>query len=168
MALQLSEIPSWNILVLEADIGHARDIRVKIPGLFGSMYGGDNSPYHWNINATPQKGLHNHAHPLLAGKGLGGGSVINYFFWTHASRHDIDNWGTLGNPGWSWETVQPYFRKSEASVQQESALNLTFVDPTLRGNDGPIVNSFPDSNDPLLKAWSATFANLGLGMDGNP
>ena len=136
------------------------------------MYGGDDSPYHWNINATPQTGLHHHAHPLLAGKGLGGGSAINYMFWTHASRRDIDNWGALGNPGWSWETLQPYFTKSETfvkpSARQKSALNLSFVEPSVHGYDGPIVNSFPSSSDSLQEAWPATFANLGLGVDGDP
>lgn len=109
---------------------------------------------------------------MMAGKGLGGGSAINFLFWTHTSRRIIDDWGNLGNKGWSWVELQPYLRKSEAfvapSAQTEDDLNITFIDPSVHGLNGPIVNSFPQLYGPLMEAWPRTYAALGLGVDGDP
>lgn len=111
----------------------------------------------------------------MAGKGLGGGSAINFMFWTHASRGDIDNWGSLNKNNkdiWSWEKFQPYLKKSETFIpptaEQTRLLNLSFVDPSVHGYHGPIVNSFPGIVGPWSEAWLATFENLGLGVDGDP
>ncbi|KXX74203.1 Oxygen-dependent choline dehydrogenase [Madurella mycetomatis] len=140
------------------------------PGIFGSMYG--DLEYHWEYWNVPQKHLNNRSHAVMAGKGLGGGSAINFLFWTHTSRRTIDDWGNLGNKGWSWDELQPYLRKSEAfiapSTQTEDDLNITFIDPPVHGLNGPIVNSFPQLYGPLLEAWPRTYAALGLGADGDP
>ncbi|MFI4941303.1 MAG: GMC family oxidoreductase, partial [Burkholderiales bacterium] len=65
-------------------------------------------------------------HPL--GRGLGGGSAINTLMYMRGNRADYDEWAALGNPGWSYADVLPYFRKSEN--------NQTFRDE-FHGNSGP-------------------------------
>ncbi|GAB1318436.1 hypothetical protein MFIFM68171_08646 [Madurella fahalii] len=170
LAARLSEIPDFSVLVLEAGNDHTTDIKVIAPGIFGSMYG--DLEYHWEYRNVPQKHLNNRSHAVMGGKGLGGGSAINFLFWTHTSRRIIDDWDNLGNKGWSWTELQPYLKKSEAfvepSAQTEDDLNITFVDPDAHGRDGPIVNSFPGLYGPLLQAWPRTFAAIGLGVDGDP
>ena len=97
---------------------------------------------------------------------------MNFLWWTHASRRDIDNWGALGNKGWSWDELPPYLKKSEMYVQPskqvEADLRTDYVEPSLHGLNGPIVNSFPNSYGPLMEAWPRTFETLGIGVDGDP
>lgn len=59
-----------------------------------------------------------------------------------ASRQDLDNWKELGNDGWSFDEVAPYYRKFEkynpSSKTLSAKINDKYVDPLLRGTDGPI------------------------------
>ncbi|KAK0669869.1 putative choline dehydrogenase [Cercophora samala] len=170
LASRLSEIPSFNVLVLEAGNDHTQDIKVLCPGIFGSVYG--DLEYHWEYTNTPQPYLNNRSHSIMAGKGLGGGSAINFMLWTHASRRDIDMWGDLGNRNWSWKELQPYYKKSEQFVtpskRVKDHLGVEFLDETVHGKKGPIVNSFPEVYGPFQKAWSKTYEKLGLGVTGDP
>ncbi|KAI3394391.1 hypothetical protein diail_2858 [Diaporthe ilicicola] len=171
LATRLSEEPGFSVLVLEAGGDHINDTKTQCPGIFASMYG--DHEYDWDYRNVPQPYLNNRVHANIAGKGLGGGSAVNFMWWTHASREDIDNWGALGNANWSWDEVQPYLKKSEAYIPPPSAeaiedMQTQYVDPDLHGSDGPILNSFPTSYGPFTEAWAETFERLGLYPDGDP
>ncbi|KAK0744749.1 choline dehydrogenase [Apiosordaria backusii] len=170
LAARLSEVPTFNILVLEAGNDHTQDIKVICPGIFGSMYG--DLEYHWEYFNVPQPYLNDHSHSVMAGKGLGGGSSINFMLWTHASTRDIDMWGELGNKNWSWKQLQPYYKKSEQFVtpskKVQHDLGINYLDDSLRGKKGPIVNTFPEVYGPFQQTWSKTYKNLGLGVNGDP
>jgi choline dehydrogenase len=109
---------------------------------------------------------------LPRGKQLGGSSAINLLFWTHASQKDINNWGALGNQGWSWEAILPYFERSEKYIAPSAGtakdLNTQYIDPAIHGKSGPIFNGFPEIHGEFDIAWPATYANLGLGLDSDP
>lgn len=110
------------------------------------------------------------SHPR--GKLLGGSSGINICFWTHASQKDINNWGELGNDGWSWDSIFPYFAKSETYSPPPAAetkeYDINYIDPSLHGTHGPVKDSFPPYYGDLEKAWAPTYKNLGITLNGDP
>ncbi|KAH0430339.1 GMC oxidoreductase [Colletotrichum camelliae] len=170
VAARLTEDSTTTVLVLEAGADHTSDLNVLAPGLFPAMYG--NPEYDWDYKTVPQPAANNKIVAHIRGKQLGGSSAMNFMFWTHPSRRDIDSWGELGNEGWSWEELAPYLRKSEAFVapteQQAADMLLGYVDPASHGTAGPIVNEFPRLYSPLLRAWPRTLENLGLAVRGDP
>ena len=103
---------------------------------------------------------------------LGGSSAINALAIIAPSKIGIDNWGKLGNPGWNWEAMEPYYKKfqtfhrpSKRSVQEE--LGITYLQDELQGT-GPIQTVFPETSDTLTKAWVDTFKNLKYELAGDP
>lgn len=170
LSTRLSQDPRNNVLVLEAGNDLSNDTNVLSPGLYTAMYG--NPDYDWNYKTVPQVHANNQviAHPR--GKQIGGSSAINFLFWTHASQQDLDNWGALGNEGWSWDKVEPYFTKSENFVAPSANvvrdLQAQWVDPKIHGKNGPIKNSIADIYGPLDKAWPRTYDTLHLAANGDP
>jgi len=87
------------------------------------------SSNNWAFNCVPDPGLNNRRdyHPI--GRGLGGGTSINTLVYMRGHRADYDEWAALGNPGWGYADVLPYFKKLEN--------NQNFRDQ-YHGNDGPM------------------------------
>ena len=73
---------------------------------------------------------------------LGGSSAVNYNMFSMASRQDLDNWVALGNEGWGFDDLAPYYRKFETynppSAKVAEKFKSAYVDPLLRGTEGPI------------------------------
>jgi choline dehydrogenase-like flavoprotein len=64
----------------------------------------------------------------------------------------------LGNPGWSWQSLLPYFLKSESYIapSDETATDLNTnseFDPSVHGRSGPVVHGFPEEYGPFEEAW---------------
>ncbi|KAF2889859.1 hypothetical protein ILUMI_16314, partial [Ignelater luminosus] len=82
------------------------------------------------------------------GKAVGGSSVINLLIYVRGNKEDFDIWGSE-NPGWDYESVLPYFKKSEYST-------LDYEDPGYHGHHGPVsvetAKYHPDIRDTLLEA----------------
>ncbi|KAL8727736.1 MAG: hypothetical protein Q9166_005849 [cf. Caloplaca sp. 2 TL-2023] len=168
LAARLSENPMINVGVIEAGFDRSSDPKVLTPGLATSMWG--DGDYDWTFETVEQTNGRVVAHPR--GKILGGSSAINLNLWTHASQKDIDDWGALGNEGWSWADLLPYYKKSEnflsppeTTVQQE---DINFVDPSCHGEGGPVENKFPPFYSDFYDSWSPTFANLKLSAQNDP
>lgn len=90
--------------------------------------------------------------------------------WSQATRRDLDSWAKLGNSGWSWEDLIPYYRKAETyhpptdAARNIYATEAEFLNASLRGTGGPIHTSFPEKDDFVSSAWTQTCKNAGLNM----
>lgn len=132
------------MLVLEAGQADNGEDYIQVPGMIG---GGIGSPYDWNLSTVAQTYLNGQPRHLPQGRGLGGGSLINGMLWSRGEVADYDNWLHLGNPGWSWDDMLPYFMRSESfwpDVSQQTALQYSIeADMNVHGTSGPVNVSFP-------------------------
>jgi choline dehydrogenase-like flavoprotein len=87
------------------------------------------TPSNWAFESTPQAGLNGRRAYQPYGRGLGGGSAINVLMYMRGHCSDYDEWAAMGNPGWSYAEVLPYFRKSENNQTHRNEYH---------GNDGPL------------------------------
>ena len=89
----------------------------------------------WGFVSEPVPGANNRRIPLPQGKTLGGSSSINGMIYNRGQRHDYDGWAQRGNPGWGYDDVLDYFRKSERWLggggHRGSAGPLTVTNPTV-------------------------------------
>ncbi|KAF2433304.1 alcohol oxidase [Tothia fuscella] len=170
IAARLTENPAVTVAVLEAGLDRSDDVTVLAPGLATVMYG--NPEYDWIYETVPQISANGQVIGMPRGKQLGGSSAINLLFWTHSSRKDIDNWGRLGNKDWSWDAILPYFERSEKYIAPSAGtardLNTSYINSSLHGRSGAIGNGFPETHGEFDVAWPQTYANLDLGVDGDP
>jgi choline dehydrogenase-like flavoprotein len=126
----------------------------------------------WNgLQSQPEPALGNSTFPVLVAKVLGGGSVINGMIYDRGSAADYDAWEALGNKGWGWSGMEPYFVKGTTFQPPSDAIaesyNMTW-DPATYGN-GPLKVSITDAQYPDVKdywkAWKAT--GVHVPVDGN-
>ncbi|XP_017779966.1 PREDICTED: glucose dehydrogenase [FAD, quinone]-like [Nicrophorus vespilloides] len=112
VASRLSEIPSWSTLLLEA--GPDENEISDVPSLAAYL---QLSKLDWAYKIEPTGraclGMKNGRCNWPRGKVLGGSSVLNYMLYVRGNRKDYDLWESLGNPGWNYEEVLKYFKKSE-------------------------------------------------------
>ncbi|KAF9304482.1 hypothetical protein BGZ74_001442 [Mortierella antarctica] len=112
LASRLSENPYIRVLLLEAGDDHDDTFSVKTPMMAASMF---ESKWDWNLKTEPQVHANNRSLKQVRGKMLGGCSSLNSMLYTRGSRSDFDQWADeFGNPGWSYEEILPYFKKSES------------------------------------------------------
>lgn len=81
---------------------------IQVPVYVGADIGGT---YDWDLSTTPQPQLDGASRPMPQGKVLGGGSILNAMCWNRGGQDDYNAWADLGNPGWDWEGMLPYFIK---------------------------------------------------------
>ena len=110
VAGRLSEDPKVSVCLLEA--GKDDDqLLIKVPFCTALML--PTSINNWAFETVPQPGLNGRRGYMPRGKAMGGSTSINAMVYTRGHPWDYDHWASLGNEGWSWRDVLPYFRKSE-------------------------------------------------------
>ena len=149
LAGRLSEDPGTSVLVLEAG-ADVNNWLGNVPT--GAVLMVPSKLHNYAFETVPQPGLGGRRGYVPRGKMLGGSSGINAMVYTRGQREDYDHWAELGNAGWGWSDVLPYFIKSEG--------NDTFGAP-LHGRDGPLKVSQLRSDNPLQRAWVAAGREAG-------
>ena len=120
VASRLTEDPRNKVLLLEAG-GKDRNPWIHIPvGYFRTMFDPELS---WNYATEPDPGVNGRTHVWPRGKVLGGSSSINGLIYIRGQHRDYDIWRQLGNVGWAWDDVLPYFKKSEDQERGADALH---------------------------------------------
>jgi choline dehydrogenase len=110
VAGRLSEDRSVRVLLLEAG-PKPRSIWVGMPSGVGKLI--FPGPLNWGYSTEPEPNMAGRAIYAPRGKGLGGSSIINGMAYVRGHKEDYDGWRQMGNAGWAWDDVLPYFRKSE-------------------------------------------------------
>ncbi len=110
LANRLSADPDISVLLLEAG-GQDDWFWIDIP--VGYLYTIANPRTDWCYKTTPDEGLNGRSIHYARGRVLGGCSSINAMVYMRGQREDYDHWAALGNKGWSWDEVLPYFTKVE-------------------------------------------------------
>jgi choline dehydrogenase len=110
LANRLSEDPRATVLLLEAG-GKDDYFWIHIP--IGYLYCMGNPRTDWGMRTEAEPGLNGRALAYPRGKVLGGCSAINGMIYMRGQARDYDQWRQLGNVGWGWDDVLPYFKRSE-------------------------------------------------------
>jgi choline dehydrogenase-like flavoprotein len=97
----------------------------------------------WAFNTVPQKGLNGRIGYQPRGKGLGGSSAINAMVYIRGHRADYDPWASLGNAGWSFTDVLPYFKRAEDNAD---------FDGEYHGKGGPLAVNKSRSGNPRSRS----------------
>jgi choline dehydrogenase len=109
LAARLSEDSTMKVLLLEAG-GRDTAKEIEMPVAFSKLFKG---PCDWAYYTEPEAHLDNRSLYWPRGKVLGGSSSLNAMIYIRGHRHDYDQWRDLGNAGWGYDDVLPYFKKSE-------------------------------------------------------
>ncbi len=117
LANRLSANPNNSVLLIEAG-RKDNNLWLHVPvGYFRTM---NNPKFDWMYKLEKDKGLNNRRIDWPRGKVLGGSSALNGLLYIRGDRHDYDNWKRLGNKGWGYDKVLPYFKKFECQENGEN------------------------------------------------
>ncbi len=150
LANRLSENYANKVLLLEAG-GPDKKMEIGIPAAYGNLH---RSEVDWAFSTEPQKHLDGRTLFLPRGKTLGGCSSTNAMAYVRGNSSDYDAWELMGNKGWAYKDVLPYFKKSE---QNEDIAN------NYHGQSGLLNVTFPKSfQTPFATAFVKACAEKGI------
>ncbi len=149
LASQLSEDPACRVLLLEAG-GEDDAPAIRIPAFYGRL---QDSPCDWADRTVPQTHLNGRRLFVPQGRVLGGSSSINHMIYIRGNRSDYDEWCRLGNKGWGYDDVLPYFVKAESN----QALSDSY-----HGASGPLAVASHAPSNPLVERYLAAAQEVGI------
>ena len=151
VAGRLSESGRFRVCVLEAG-PRDRNPFIHIPA--GVLYTLQNPAINWMYKGKGSPGLNGRAIGQARGKTLGGSGAINGHIYNRGQRGDFDDWAQMGNRGWGYDDVLPYFKKSEHK--------FGVADEGYHGSGGPFSITDIDETDPLCDAFIRGAESLGV------
>ena len=169
VANRLSEDNSTNVLVIEAGGSVYNNPNVTNTAGYGNAFG---TEIDWAYQTVDQEYAGNQPQTIRAGKALGGTSTINGMAYLRAQSSQIDAWETVGNEGWNWKNLFPYYRKGEHFQGDDySWLKGSGVayDPAYHGFGGPLKVGWSESqlNDGLAQKLNTTYQNMPISVPYN-
>lgn len=130
LANRLSENPNNQVLLLEAG-GPDKKLEIHVPAAYTKLH---RSEVDWAYETEPQKHVLNRKIFLPRGKTLGGSSSTNAMAYVRGNKEDYNDWAKLGNRGWGYDDILPFFKKSEHNEQLndkfhgvDGLLNVTYA-----------------------------------------
>ena len=150
LANRLTTSGRHRVLLLEAG-GRDRNIWIHIPLGYGKLF--NDARVNWLYSTEPEPDMANRTLIQPRGKVLGGSSSINGLLYIRGQPQDFDHWRQLGNTGWSFEDVLPYFRRAEDQERGADALH---------GTGGPLAVSNVSEPHPLCEAFIAAAQQAGF------
>ncbi len=136
---RLSEDRNSSVCMLEAG-GDGKNVMIRMPSAVAAIL--PRPIFNWAYNTEPQPGLNGRKGFQPRGKTLGGSSAINAMLYVRGHQSDYDNWRDLGNNGWGWDDVLPYFRRAENNARGGDDLH---------GDQGPLSVSEQVSPRPIAQ-----------------
>ncbi|KAL0065383.1 hypothetical protein AAF712_007589 [Marasmius tenuissimus] len=161
IANRLSEDSTKTVLVVE--YGTFDDTPSQVEPSSATQYAARNL---FNLTSVVQPGAGNRAGTVYAAAVVGGGSTVNGMMFDRGSAEDYNNWEKLGNTGWGWEGLLPYFKKStKFNTPPDPAIvsqyNITY-DTSAYGTDGPIQATYPPWVWPGTKIQFQAWNDIGV------
>jgi choline dehydrogenase len=150
LAARLTESGRHSVLLLEAG-PEDRHIWIHIPLGYGKLF--VNPRVNWMYESEPEPELGGRRIPQPRGKVLGGSSSINGLVYIRGQKEDFDHWRQLGNTGWSYDDVLPYFRRAE---DQERGADEH------HGTGGPLAVSDQRQTHELCEAFIDAADSVGI------
>lgn len=141
LASRISEDSTCSVLLIEAGKLSKHPL-IRVPIGVGKIWA--HRLFDWQLNSVKTSSLHNREIELMRGKLLGGSSAINAMSYVRGAPADYDSWQDAGCEGWSFDDVEPFFRKIETWTGSQASR---------RGTGGPVTVSPAKSRDALYDAW---------------
>jgi choline dehydrogenase len=151
LANRLTESGRHRVLLLEAGPAD-RNPWIHVPIGYAKLF--RNPRVNWLYETEPEPELDNRRIIQPRGKVLGGSSSINGLVYIRGQKEDFDLWRQLGNVGWSWDDVLPYFKKAEAQQQRGA--------DEYHGCDGPLSVSDQSETHELCEAFIKAGEQIGI------
>ncbi|GAA4416805.1 choline dehydrogenase [Nibrella viscosa] len=153
LANRLSADPSVSVLLLEAG-GPDKKREIHIPGAYSKL---NRTAVDWGFWTEPQAAIGGRRLYQPRGKTLGGCSSTNAMAYVRGNREDYNDWARLGNAGWSYEEVLPYFIRSEHNEQFDQ------LDTRYHGQGGPLNVTYATRfRTPLANAFVEACKQTGI------
>ncbi|KAH9886297.1 aryl-alcohol-oxidase from pleurotus Eryingii [Cubamyces lactineus] len=148
LAKRLTEVAGTNVLLIEAGPNDAGVLPIEVPLLSSQLQ--PNQLWDWNYTTVPQSALNQRVIQYPRGRVLGGSTSINFMIYSRGSEDDFNQYAEVtGDSGYSWSSIEPYFRKLERLVPPVDGHNTQGeVDPSVHGTSGPLNISVPGASLP--------------------
>ncbi|MFK7926008.1 MAG: GMC family oxidoreductase [Bacteroidia bacterium] len=149
LANRLSEDPAVNVVLLEAG-GKDTKLEIHVPAGYIKLH---NTKVDWAYRTVPQEDMEGRIMDQPRGKVLGGCSSTNAMAYIRGNKLDYEEWAQMGNPGWDFESVLPYFTRSEDNAQ---------ISNRFHGQNGPLYVSRTSFRSPYAEAFIESAVNAGI------